>query len=584
MTEKKAEKETETTKSIIPITGLPDDLIIYILEYLPVKDIISFSKCNRLTNMISKLTKNEHKIKLNISKIDKLSYIKTFPNINFKVHLINDKYNDINIEYIERYLIDYDNDNYYEEENEGNEEEIDSRSKIIYKKDNKNDNLSILKDLNNISELKLSLNSYEYKLHLPESLEILSISFNISSNEYYNEEEDDINYIIDNLPLKLKSFAFHIPRDITIKEKYENNAKNLEELSINSNDITDIHNIKQFTNLTYLSIVTNFITDNSIFSYMSNNLVELNLPYYKGDSIDKIINLVKLKKLNLKYSSISDIYQIRILENLEELNFEHNTNLVNIFPISFLKNLKKLNLSDCRNLEDISHLKSNTKLQELKLSETKVSDLKHLKNLKDLVLLDLFGCYEITDIKCISHIKNLDLSFCEQIYDFSYLGDNDELHLSYTEISDVSNLARVKKLDISSCHNIHDISSLVNVESIDIRLSFGITDISMLRNIKEISASYIGYDDLYPFTIAENISIRINDDINEDFSFKIFKNCKTLEIDFTIHNGEIVVDKSFENLTINGNRNVVILNEKVNILRISNIKYILNIENANLVI
>jgi hypothetical protein len=272
------------------------------------------------------------------------------------------------------------------------------------------------------------------------------------------------------------------------------------------------------------------------------------------------------------------------LENLEELNFEHNTNLVNIFPISFLKNLKKLNLSDCRNLEDISHLKSNTKLQELKLSETKVSDLKHLKNLKDLVLLDLFGCYEITDIKCISHIKNLDLSFCEQIYDFSYLGDNDELHLSYTEISDVSNLARVKKLDISSCHNIHDISILVNVESIDIRLSFGITDISMLRNIKEISASYIGYDDLYPFTIAENISIRINDDINEDFSFKIFKNCKTLEIDFTIHNGEIVVDKSFENLTINGNRNVVILNEKVNILRISNIKYILNIENANLVI
>ena len=178
----------------------------------------------------------------------------------------------------------------------------------------------------------------------------------------------------------------------------------------------------------------------------------------------------------------------------------------------------------------------------------------------------------------------MDLSFCEHIYDFSCLGDNDELRLFYTEISDVSNLARVKTLDISSCNNIHDISSLANVESIDIRLSFGITDISMLRNIKEISASYIDYDDLYPFTIAEKILIRINYDLQEDFSFKIFKNCKTLEIDFTIHNGEIIVDKSFENLTINGNGNVVVLNEKVNILRISNIKYILNIENANLVI
>ena len=575
--------ETETT---IPITGLPDDLIIYILEYLPVKDIISFSKCNRLTNMISKLTKNEHEIKLNISKIGILSQIKTFPNINFKVHLINDKYTDINIEYIERYLIDNDNDNYYYEEEENEEEENEEGNEsIITKSICKKDNLSILKDLNNISELKLSLNSYEYKLYLPESLEILSISFNVSSTEYYDEEDDNIiDNIFDNLPLKLKSFAYHIPRDITIKESYENNAKNLEELSISSSNITDIHNIKQFTNLTYLSIVTNFITDNSIFSYMSNNLLELNLPYYKGDSIDKIINLVKLKKLNLKHSSISDIYHIRRLENLEELNFEHNTNLVNIFPISFLKNLKKLNLSDCRNLEDISYLESNTKLQELKLSETKVSDLKPLKNLKDLVSLDLFGCYEITDIKCISHIKKLDLSFCDQIYDFSYLGDNDELRLFYTEISDVSNLARVKTLDISSCNNIHDISSLANVESIDIRLSFGITDISMLRNIKEISASYIDYDDLYPFTIAEKILIRINDDLQEDFSFKIFKNCKTLEIDFTIHNGEIIVDKSFENLTINGNGNVVVLNEKVNILRISNIKYILNIENANLVI
>ena len=147
--------ETETT---IPITGLPDDLIIYILEYLPVKDIISFSKCNRLTNMISKLTKNEHEIKLNISKIGILSQIKTFPNINFKVHLINDKYTDINIEYIERYLIDNDNDNYYYEEEENEEEENEEGNESITKSICKKDNLIILKDLNNISELKLSLN------------------------------------------------------------------------------------------------------------------------------------------------------------------------------------------------------------------------------------------------------------------------------------------------------------------------------------------------------------------------------------------------------------------------------------------
>ena len=166
-------------------------------------------------------------------------------------------------------------------------------------------------------------------------------------------------------------------------------------------------------------------------------------------------------------------------------------------------------------------------------------------------------------------LEEIDLGFCGNITDFSSLGDRvKELDVSNTFISDLSRLTNVTSLDISYNDNITDASMLSKVEILDITQCINLRDISIFVNIKEITASNILYDNIYPFTIAKKILLSsVNVDF-VNFSFKIFKNCEDLEIFFLNELSELIVDKSFNRLIIKGYINNLILEEDIKVYQL----------------
>ena len=531
------------------ILDLPYDIITYILEYLTVKDIVEFSVCNKKTYDISKSIENKYKITLNISKLDILDSIHKFPNIEFDVNIINDKH-------------------------------ITSDFDVL-----KN-----LKHINNISYLKIFVNNDLYKITIPKNLKKLELFF---FEEYDNndesEEEDILKGILEqcsdgilvNLRLYYKLFI-DLESTVYFKEK----LYNLQELFLNVNKIESYKFLKYLKLLRNLSIETRENIYEDIIPEINENLIYLKLFNYISDDINSISEKLKnLKILDLVYSTISNLSGIYLLSNLEELSIKYDNNLVDINPISYLKNLKTLNLSSCENVTDIYYIRYMTNIEHIVLSGTSVSNLEPLKDLKKLKSIDIFDCSNVIDISYISEIEEIDLGFCGNITDFSSLGERvKELDVSNTFISDLSRLTNVTSLDISYNDNITDASMLSKVEILDITQCINLRDISNFVNIKEISASNILYDNIYPFTIAKKILLSsVNVDL-VNFSFKIFKNCEDLEIFFLNELSELIVDKSFNRLIIKGYINNLILEEDIKSLSVRNVNNIVNIDRSNLVI
>lgn len=178
---------------------------------------------------------------------------------------------------------------------------------------------------------------------------------------------------------------------------------NLTILDLSYNELTDTGVLAGFVNLTELSLCGNGISDVSGLSELT-NLIRLNLSENEVINANSLAGLKNLKELYLGRNKLSDAGWLSELENLTTLDLNTNA-LTDISSLSELKNLTTLLLSYNR-LTDVSSLSGLTKLTWLALSGNKLTDVDGLSDLSSLVTLDL-RYNRFTDIDSLPEFPNL---------------------------------------------------------------------------------------------------------------------------------------------------------------------------------
>jgi len=248
-------------------------------------------------------------------------------------------------------------------------------------------------------------------------------------------------------------------------EIYPSDLKEIEELEVYGQGITDLTGLEQCTNLDTLRLKDNQISDISTLANLI-GLTDLSIGGNQISSVPPLPNLDSLTELNLSNNQISDISSLANLTGLTELYLGSN----NISDISSLANLPELRYLylEHNQISDISSLANLESLKILRLWSNNISDISPLANLtKKLTNLSL-GSNQISDISPLANLTDLtDLSLeHNQISNLSPLEKLTRLkNLSLVDnkisnISPLEKLTRLKNLFLVS-NQISDIGPLV---------------------------------------------------------------------------------------------------------------------------
>lgn len=262
------------------------------------------------------------------------------------------------------------------------------------------------------------------------------------------------------------------------------------------------------------------------------NLEELDLASNKITDVRPLLKLKKLKKLSLYNNEILDLEKINLsklknIKTLKELDLGHNvikykddtikeSRLENIEPLCQITQLEKIKLRD-NYIKNINCLKNLPNLKKLNINENLIEskDLEILKNHKLLTNLSLFGIGKI-DLKHISklnHLKKLNLS-------------NNEL----SNIKKIENLTKIEYLNLSMTNfdftkinykNLEKLKTLIltnnSLENIDFLKNF--------KNLKELNLKYNNIKDISPLQDLKLTVLNLQNNKIEDFK-PLLKNKK----------------------------------------------------------
>lgn len=182
------------------------------------------------------------------------------------------------------------------------------------------------------------------------------------------------------------------------------------------------------------------------------------------------MKFAQLQKLNLTFSSISDIRELAGLGKLQVL-YLHNTSILEAREWTGLENLETLTLHST-SLSIIEGLAGLRNLKTLHLIYTFVSDIAALGRLEKLEILSLTNT-PVFDITALAGLENLR-----------------ELYLARTLVSDITALARLKKVEmlILSDAPVSDIKALVGLENLKelYLLRTLVRDITALAGLKNL--------------------------------------------------------------------------------------------------
>ncbi len=249
----------------------------------------------------------------------------------------------------------------------------------------------------------------------------------------------------------------------------------LTELVAKQKNITDLSGLEYATNMQYLDLRYNLISNTSVLSILI-NLTELDLGYNQITDINALSSLTNLTKLRLRDNQISDITALSHLTNLVELSLYENQ-VVDVSPLSNLTNLTELSLM--RNqIADINPLSNLTNLTNLHVSNNKVEDIDSLSGLTNLNQLGL-GINRITDIGVLSNLTNLTWLnlYSNQVTDIGPLSSLDKLEQLYLTSNRISNIISVSGLTRLTCLTLG---------------SNQITDINAISNLTDLTYLYLG--------------------------------------------------------------------------------------------
>ena len=258
--------------------------------------------------------------------------------------------------------------------------------------------------------------------------------------------------------------------------------RNLEVLNLEDNAVSDLTPLRELRRLADLSLRNNGITD----------LEAVNFSAVAGLPLERLSlrhNVVRPEEG--PQARLSDISLLASLVFLKELELRDN-HIENISPLKELGELRILDISQnpLRDgaLENVSGL---TRLRELNIRETGTSSLVPIKNLEELVYLNIHSNRELDTIAPVAGYSSLEVLIARNV------PIKDEIVL-------LSNLERLWRLNIRNC-GVKDVSvlaSLMERGALQDDLSLDIRgDVDIRENpipVLEIEG-YDGYAPLRPY-------------------------------------------------------------------------------------
>ena len=288
--------------------------------------------------------------------------------------------------------------------------------------------------------------------------------------------------------------------------------KNLTELDLRSNLITDISPLKELTKLKTLNLTNNNIKDITPLE-ANKELIHLSL---KGN--------LQIEGDRSKYSEEG----IKALDEIGKILERNGTIYLDSKQLGLFNNYKNINLSS-QNLTDLEILNGFNQLENLNLSFNKLTleDIKSqeiLSNMRNLKYLYLENNL-LTDISAINNLRNLKIL---------YIGGNDNIDLSQIEdiISNLDNL----RLSTESLKTIKNCSS-EKITKLNISNSSFVTELPELSQFKNLESLYMtslirvtNFSTVSNLSSLINLSLSANNLHNKLIDFSKLTNLKNLSL------------------------------------------------------
>ena len=306
---------------------------------------------------------------------------------------------------------------------------------------------------------------------------------------------EDLRYFPNLERLQLSSY--HVTEEMLVDLA---GLKNLKQLDLEGNGLSDISALAEYTGLTVLGIADNRVKDISPLS----GLVKLQELSVKNNEIEDISPLKDMKELRTLYLWENQVEDISPLSGLTELRtlYIWDNQVTDIAPLSGLTKLAKLNLVNNR-VADISPLSALTELTELRLADNRVTDISPLSGLVKLQGLYMSG-NRIPDISPLSGLTEL-----------TYLGINES---TIEDLTPLRSLTKLEQLYVrNSCvSDLTPLSGLGALHTLDVSET-QVTDIAPLAGLSGLQALNLGglardgrrLADLTPLSSLVNLQVLV---------------------------------------------------------------------------
>jgi hypothetical protein len=282
----------------------------------------------------------------------------------------------------------------------------------------------------------------------------------------------------------------------------------VEECSLSAGFVSDLSFCATVKKLTIIANGYDFPVDLSPLI----NLEELVCQCFRLVHFDHLSNLKKLA-----IYSVESLVNVSCFVNIPHLTF---SNCPNLADVSCLGNATYLSFNRCPAISDVSSLgKVSTLMFDYCLGVTDVSVLgkgNHsvtisqaetmigLSSLRSVYSVNLAGCRG-DNIFGLTNVTKLDISFCSNITDISFLGESSvqELNMNMcSRITDITMLSSVKVLNVSNCEQIkhfHGLRSLTDLtmSGSDFEILSGFETFSQLEKLS--IGQVVNHEELLPY-------------------------------------------------------------------------------------
>ena len=244
--------------------------------------------------------------------------------------------------------------------------------------------------------------------------------------------------------------------------------------------------------------------------------LELALGKDVGTDITQV-ELENLESVEAVGSSIRNLTGLEFATNLTKLHLGLNE-ISDLAPLKNLTNLIELDLHRNKRISDVSPLKNLTNLRHLSLRGNIISDMSPLKDLATLTFLHI-GYNNISDLSPLKDLTtltflNLDDNRISDLSPLKDLPNLTELHLDDNNISDMTPLKDLTTLTFLNINDnrISDLSpltNLTNLTSLNLHGN-GIPDISLIKsliNLRVLRLHENQISDLSPLKNLTNLSV-----------------------------------------------------------------------------